>query len=370
MTIRSGPLLGVKVLEFPAIGPVPFAGMLFADLGADVVRIDRAGGEGLANDIHGRGKRSIVLDFKTATDVRTAHALIEKADVLLEGFRPGVMEKLGFGPDAVNPRVIYGRMTGWGQHGPLARSAGHDINYIALTGALASIGPHAKTPQPPLNLVGDYGGGAMFLVVGVLAALHERASSHRGQVVDAAMVDGAGALMSIFTTLMQHKISPVRRGNTLLDGSAPFYRTYECADGRFVSIGALEPHFYKLLWEKLGQDAPNSIPSQDPKDWERATATLTEIFMRRSRDEWCAVLEGTDACFAPVLELEEAPGHPHLHARQSFVEAFGVTQPNVAPRFSRTPGRVQGAPPTAGEGGADALIAWGVSPGPCPQFEV
>jgi len=363
MTTRSGPLRGVRVLEFPAIGPGPFCGMLLSDYGADVLRIDRKGGQAMANDVTARGKRSIALDLKDPTDAKTALSLIEKADVLIEGFRPGVMERLGFGPDAMlakNPRLVYGRMTGWGQEGPLAQAAGHDLNYIALSGVLASIGPASGPPVPPLNLVGDYGGGSLYLALGIVSALFERAASGRGQVVDAAMIDGAASLMSTSVTKLANGWSTLRRGDNQLDGSAHYYRPYECADGKYVALAPIEPQFYKELWQRLGNLAPKTLPGQKKADWADGSRVLAEIFKTKTRDEWCALLEGSDVCFAPVLEFEEATEHPHMRARNVFVREFGLTQPGPAPRFSRTPGAIHGPPPAVDEGGAAALKDWGV----------
>ena len=362
----AGPLRGLKVLEFAGIGPGPFCAMLLSDMGADVVRIDRAGFEVPDVDLPSRGRRSLVLDLKAPADLVTAWALIEKADVLVEGFRPGVMERLGLGPDEAlrrNPRLVYGRMTGWGQAGPLARAAGHDINYIALTGALAAIGPGAGPPIPPLNLVGDFGGGSLYLALGILAALLERGVSGRGQVVDAAIVDGAASLMTHYFGLAASRGFVGERGKFLLDGSAPHYRCYACADGKFVALGAVEPHFYAQFVKLAGVDWGEVREQAEPNDWRRQAVTLEALFKLRTRDDWCALLEGTDACFAPVLDIHEAPRHPHNVARGTFTEVAGQMQPAPAPRFSRTPGAIQGPPPTPGEGGAQALRDWGVEVG-------
>lgn len=366
----SGPLTGLKVIEMPAIGPVPFCGMLLADLGADVLRIDRTGDTDLGLPVqpkyalNGRGKRSLVLDLKDAKATRLMLDLIEKADVLLEGFRPGVMERLGLGPDVAakrNPRLVYGRMTGWGQEGPLAPVAGHDINYIALTGALHAIGHKGGKPVPPLNLVGDFGGGSLYLAMGVLAALYERQHSGKGQVVDAAMVDGAASLMTGFYGMLGAGIWEDRRGSNILDTGAPWYDTYECKDGRFISIGSIEGKFYGELIKVLGLD-PSTLPKQwDRKGWDVLRASFAACFRTRTRDEWCALMEGTDICFAPVLSLEEAPKHKHMAARQTFVERDGVVQPAPAPRFSRTPGAIRSAAADRGDGGEEALRDWGVS---------
>jgi alpha-methylacyl-CoA racemase len=360
--VGQGPFAGVRVLEFAGKGPGPFCAMLLSDLGADVVEVDRPGSGTASGDVVRRGRRSITLDLKDSRDRDLCLEAIARADVLIEGFRPGVMERLGLGPEGAlerNPRLIYGRMTGWGQSGPLAHAAGHDINYIALAGALEAMGPKRSPPPPPLNLVGDYGGGALYLAFGVAAALYERERSGRGQVIDAAIVDGTASLMAVFCGFAGMGLA-TGRGRNLLDGSAPFYRTYECSDGRYVSVGPLEPEFYDRFLSAIGVDPATLGPQASPGDWERASGSLEALFRTRTREEWRAVLEGSDACFAPVLSLEEAPTHPHLRAREVYEEHFGVVQPNPAPRFSRTPGRIQGAPPRAGEGGVEALRAWGV----------
>ncbi|WP_300304334.1 CaiB/BaiF CoA-transferase family protein [Ferrovibrio sp.] len=367
----SGPLSGLKVIEMPAIGPVPFCGMLLADLGADVLRIDRTGEVDLGLPVEpkyellGRGKRSLALDLKDAKAIGLMLDLMAQADVVLEGFRPGVMERLGLGPDVAlqrNPKLVYGRMTGWGQQGPMAQAAGHDINYIALTGALHAIGTTDK-PVPPLNLVGDFGGGSLYLAMGLLAALYERQQSGKGQVVDAAMVDGAASLMTMFFGMKGAGLWSDTRGANMLDGGAPWYDTYECADGGFVAIGSIEGKFYAELIEKLGLD-PTILPKQhDRKRWPSLRAAFAATFRTKTRAEWCAIMEGSDICFAPVLGLDEAPKHPHMAARQSFVAPDGVTQPAPAPRFSRTPGAIRNQPPKRGEGGAAALRDWGVAAG-------
>jgi alpha-methylacyl-CoA racemase len=318
--------------------------MLLADMGADVLRIDRPGsGASDVDDVVRRGRRNLVLDLKQSSDLDQALELLDRADLLIEGFRPGVMERLGLGPDPVlarNPRLVYGRMTGWGQSGPLAQAAGHDINYIALVGALAAIGT-TERPVPPLNLVGDYGGGALYLVVGVLAAVIEAQKSGRGQVVDCAMCDGAASLLSMFFTLLARgQWDTSRRSSNLLDGGAPFYTTYKCADGGFVAIGALEPQFYRRLCELLQVDE-TEFDRSDRKNWPALQARLAGIFKSRTRAEWCALLEGSDACFAPVLGLREASSHPHLDHRGTYVKIDGVVQPAPAPRFSRTPSAIR-----------------------------
>lgn len=365
----SGPLAGLRIIEMPAIGPVPFCGMLLADLGADVLRIDRTGDVDLGLPVEpkyellGRGKRSLALDLKDTKAIALVLDLVEKADVLLEGFRPGVMERLGLGPEVAqqrNPRLVFGRMTGWGQSGPLAPAAGHDINYIALTGALHAVGGKDGGPVPPLNLVGDFGGGSLYLAMGVLAALYERQSSGRGQVVDAAMVDGAASLMTLFYGLRGAGLWSDSRGANMLDGGAPWYGSFECSDGKYVAIGSIEGKFYAELVARLGLD-PKILPKQhDRKRWPSLQAAFAATFRTRTRDEWCAIMEGSDICFAPVLSLEEAPAHPHMTARQTFVAPDGVTQPAPAPRFSRTPGEIRRKPPQRGDGGAAALQDWGI----------
>lgn len=365
----SGPLKGLKVVEMPAIGPVPFCGMLLSDLGADVLRLDRTGDSDLGvrvdvkYDLMGRGKRSLAVDLKAPDSRELVLTVIGKADVLIEGFRPGTMERLGLGPEvalACNPRLVYGRMTGWGQEGPISAAAGHDINYLALTGALHAIGRKGEAPVPPLNLGADFGGGSLYLALGILAALHERQQSGRGQVVDAAMVDGAASLMTMFYGLLAQGVWSDRRGENILDSGAPWYDTYECKDGRFVAIGALEAKFFGELVQRLGIDAKQFPDHMDPKVWPQMRQAFAAVFRTRTRDEWCALLEGTDACFAPVLGLREAPGHRHMKARKTFVEHAGVMQPAPAPRFSRTPGALDRPPPNRGEGGADALREWGI----------
>jgi len=357
-----GPLRGLRVVEFKGIGPGPFAAMMLSDMGADVVRVDRAGARpDDPRDITARGRRTVALDLKDAAGVARALDLVAAADVLIEGFRPGVMERLGLGPDAAlarNPALVYGRMTGWGQEGPLAHTAGHDINYIAITGALAAIGPKGRKPVPPLNLVGDYGGGALFLVAGVLAAVIEARGSGRGQVVDAAMCDGAASLMAMFLTLAAQGRWVEERGSNLLDGGAPFYTTYECADGGHLAVGPIEPQFYAELCTRAGLTDPAFAKRDDPAGWPALTERLQALFRTRTRAEWCALLEGTDACVAPILTMGEAPSHPHLAARGTFTAVGGMVQPAPAPRFSRTPSTVQGPPAAAPTPVADILAGW------------
>jgi alpha-methylacyl-CoA racemase len=341
-----GPLNGLRVIELASIGPGPMCGMLLADLGADVVRIDRLepSGLGLAMekryDVNGRGRRSVALDLKSAAGRAAALRLIDKADVLIEGFRPGVLEKLGLGPadcHARNPGLVIGRMTGFGQTGPLSAAAGHDLNYIALTGVLHAIGPAGGKPVPPLNLVGDYGGGALYLAFGLMAALYERQRSGLGQVVDAAMVDGAASLASIFHGLQAQGQWADERGANLLDGGAPFYDTYETADARYISLAPLEPKFFAQLVAALKLDERYLKRQYDRRLWPEMRAAITAAVRQHSRDEWCARLEGSDVCFAPVLTLAEAASHPHARARAGYVELEGVVQPAPAPRFDRTP---------------------------------
>jgi len=363
-------LAGVKVLELAGIGPGPFCAMLLADLGAEVVRIDRAqnvrGGDPSTPpaDVLNRGRRSIGVDLKQADGVATVLDLVEQADALLEGFRPGVMERLGLGPDvclARNPKLVYGRMTGWGQDGPYAHTAGHDINYIALAGALEPIGRRGEAPVPPLNLVGDFGGGGMLLALGISAALVEAGRSGEGQVVDAAMVDGSAVLTTMFHAFRAMGIWEDARGSNLLDTGAHFYDVYETADGRYVSIGSIEPQFYAELLEHTGLAGEEDLPWQHDKvKWPALKERMAEIFRGKTRDEWCEIMEGTDVCFAPVLSLAEAPQHPHNVHRETFTESHGVVQPSPAPRFSRTPGEIQCPPAHAGQHTDEVLSAWGV----------
>jgi alpha-methylacyl-CoA racemase len=334
----GGPLTGLRIVEFAGIGPGPFACMLLADMGAEVVTLDRVGAGKNLKSVAGRGRKVVELNLKDKASIAQALDLLGHADALIEGFRPGVMERLGLGPEVVltrNPRLVYGRMTGWGQHGPLAQAAGHDINYISLTGALAAIGP-AERPVAPLNLVGDFGGGALYLVVGVLAALLEAKKSGRGQVVDAAMCDGAASLLSMFFDLAAAGRWTEPRESNLLDGGAHFYGVYQCGCGGFISIGSIEPQFYALLRELAGLSDPAFDAQMDRKAWPGLRDKLVELFKRKTRDEWCQIMEGTDVCFAPVLTMTEAPHHPHMAARNIFIERHGITQPAPAPRFSRT----------------------------------
>jgi alpha-methylacyl-CoA racemase len=367
----SGPLRGVRVLEFAGLGPVPHAGMVLADLGADVLRIDRPGtAPGAPPGPVDRGRTSAALDLSQPDGVDAALRLVEAADVLLEGYRPGVMERLGLGPEdclARNPRLVYGRMTGWGQDGPLAPRAGHDIDYLALTGALAAIGPRDGNPLPPLNLVGDYGGGSMLLLVGVLAALVERSVSGRGQVVDAAMVDGVTSLLALTYGLYGAGLWELRRGANLLDGGSPFYTTYRCEDDRYVAVGALEERFWHELLRVLELDPAELPPRNDPEQWDDLRFELEEAFQQRPRDEWVALFEGTDACVTPVLTLAETAAHPQLGGRGAVVSSAGdAPAPGVAPRFSRTPGAVGRSPRPSGSDTRSSLLAWGL---PAPDVD-
>ncbi len=366
-----GPLAGIRVLEFDAIGPGPFCGMMLADMGADVLLVDRPEDAGLGfslarrHDTMKRGRRSLTLDLKAPAAVEAALRLAERADVLIEGFRPGVMERMGLGPDAVharNPRLVYGRMTGWGQTGPLAARAGHDIDYVALTGALHAIGRAGEAPVPPLNLVGDFGGGGMLLAFGIACALTESARSGRGQVVDAAMVEGASLLTTMFAGMRAAGAWRDERGRNALDTGAPWYDCYATRDGRYMAVGAIEPKFYAALLQVLALD-PATLPAQhDTARWPELRAALARTFASRTRDEWTEAFAGTDACVAPVLTFGEAPGDPHARARHAFVTVDGVTQPAPAPRFSRTPGAVRHGSPERGHGGRAALADWGFDP--------
>jgi alpha-methylacyl-CoA racemase len=361
-----GPLDGVRIVEFAGIGPGPFCGMILADMGADVIRVERksrAGAKGSA--VLNRGRQSVVLDLKNPKHAELALGLVRKADGLIEGFRPGVMERLGLGPDPClerNPRLIYGRVTGWGQTGPLRDSAGHDINYIALSGALHVIGTASGNPLPPINLVGDFGGGGLLLAFGIVCGIFEARTSGRGQVVDAAMTDGAALLMTMIYGRKAAGNWKDKRGSNMLDGGAPFYRTYKCADGKYVAVGPLEPRFYGLLLRKLGLSETDLQPQMDANQWSKFQNRLAATFRTQSRDEWCNLLEGTDACVAPVLNLEEAPKHVHNLARETFIEVDGTIQPAPAPRFSRTPGRIRSASQFDGQRIVAVLSDWGLTP--------
>jgi alpha-methylacyl-CoA racemase len=341
--VTSGPLAGLRIVEFAGIGPGPFACMMLADMGAEVITLDRPGANKNQKSAAGRGRKVVEIDLKNKTALGEVLDLLEHADALIEGFRPGVMERLGLGPDVVrlrNPRLVYGRMTGWGQDGPLAQAAGHDINYISVTGALAAIGP-GERPIPPLNLVGDFGGGALYLVVGVLAAMLEAKKSGKGQVVDAAMCDGAASLMSMFYDFAAIGRWTEGRETNFLDGGAHFYGVYQCACGNFISIGSIEPQFYALLRQLAGLSDAAFEAQMEREAWPSLKQKLADIFRTKTRDEWCAIMEGTDVCFAPVLTIAEAPLHPHMAHRKTFVKRHGVTQPAPAPRFSRTPSTIR-----------------------------
>lgn len=368
----AGPLSGVTVVELAGLGPAPFAGMILADMGAEVVRIDRipaagsSGFEAMKREVSpiDRGRRSLAVDLKDPRGLGIVLDVVAKADALIEGFRPGVTEKLGLGPAeclARNGRLVYGRMTGWGQTGPLAQAAGHDINYIALTGALHAMGHKDRPPPPPLNLIGDYGGGGMLLALGVIAALYDAGRTGRGQVVDAAMTDGSALLMTLIYGWLRSGHWRDERESNLLDGAAPFYGTYECADGKYVAIGAIETNFYSLLLERLGIEDALFADQWATAAWPERKARLAALFRTRSRAEWCRLLEGTDACFAPVLDLAEAPSHPHNAARGTFVAAGGTIQPAPAPRFSRTPSELPAPGPRLGRHSVGILEGLGRS---------
>lgn len=363
-----GPLAGVKIVELAGIGPAPMAAMLLADLGATVLRIDRPGGSGLGLDrplrtnLLLRGRRAIAVDLKSPAGKALALSLVERADALIEGFRPGVTERLGLGPAdcaARNPRLVYGRVTGWGQEGPLAQAAGHDLNYIALTGALHAIGRRGGPPTPPLNLLADYAGGALYLALGVVCGILEARRSGQGQVVDAAMVDGVASLMTAFYGMLAAGLATHERGANHLDSGAHFYNVYECADGKWISVAPIEDKFYAELLCRLDLDRASLPPQMDRAQWPQAQAGLAQLFKTRSRAEWCAILDGSDACFAPVLTAEEAADHPHNRARGTYAEIDGIVQPAPAPRFSRTRPALPIPPqPARPESAADALAAW------------
>mgnify|MGYP006134269433 CR=1 FL=1 len=354
-----GPLAGVRIVELQGIGPGPFCGMMLSDMGAEVIRIDRAGNVAAQNpasapiDVLARGRSSIGIDLKNPGGVEVVMKIIETADGLIEGFRPGVMERLGLGPEEClerNPKLVYGRMTGWGQEGPYSMAAGHDINYIALAGALEPIGRKGEAPVPPLNLVGDFGGGGMLLAFGMVCGIIESRKSGSGQVVDAAMVDGAATLMAMFHSMRAMGVWNDERGTNLLDTGSHFYDVYECSDGLYISIGSIEPQFYSELMRLTGLTEDGEFKRQMEREaWPNLKERITEVFKSKSRDEWCTIMEGTDVCFAPVLTIEEAPKHPHNVQRDVFTEIEGVTQPNPSPRFSRTTPSIQGPPAHAGK---------------------
>lgn len=356
MSTQNGPLSGLKVMEFAGIGPGPHVAMLLADLGAEVVRIDRPGA-GASNPIVERARHRVGIDLKSEEGKAFCRDAASSADVLIEGFRPGVMERLGLGPKdllEINPRLVYARMTGWGQEGPLSQAAGHDINYIAITGALAAVGRAGETATPPQNLVGDFGGGSMYCAFGIMAALYERERSGKGQVVDAAIVDGTTSLMSFFFGVRQVPHLSTARGKGMLSGGAHFYRCFQCADGKEISLGAIEPQFYAELLVRAGAPEELAQGQMVPTNWDEYAEKLAALFATKTRDEWCALLEGSDACFAPVLELDEARDHPHMQARGAYVEHDGEWHPAPAPRFSRTPGSVR----SSSDDGADVLARW------------
>jgi alpha-methylacyl-CoA racemase len=356
MNQPAGPLSGLRVIEFSGIGPGPHVAMLLADLGAEVVRIDRPGAAA-TNPVVERARHRIGLDLKSEEGKAFCRAAAAKADVLIEGFRPGVMERLGLGPDellSLNPRLVYARMTGWGQDGPLAHAAGHDINYIAITGALSAVGKAGETATPPQNLVGDFGGGSMYCAFGILAALYERERSGKGQVVDAAIVDGATSLMSFFFGVRGRPFITTERGRGMLGGAAHFYRCFTCADGKEISLGAIEPQFYAELLAKAGAPAELAQGQMNPANWDEYAAKLAALFLTKTQAEWCELLEGSDACFAPVLALDEAREHPHMKARGAYVEHEGEWHTAPAPRFSRTPGSVR----SSADDGADVVARW------------
>ena len=361
-----GPLKGIRILEMAGIGPGPFCAMMLSDMGAEVIRIDRLNqkGSGHRANVLNRGRRSIALDLKNPAAIETVLRLVDQADVLIEGFRPGVMERLGLGPDVClqrNPKLVFGRMTGWGQSGPLSQAAGHDINYISIAGALGAMGYADRPPAPPLNLVGDFGGGAMYLLTGVLAALLERNSSGKGQVIDAAMTDGTASLLSPFFGLMAMNMWTTDRHSNKLDGGAHYYGSYECSDGKYISIGSIEPQFYALLLSKCEITDEEFLPQQDQQSWPLLREKLEQLFKTESREHWCQLMEGTDVCFAPILDLAEAPNHPHNKARGTYVDFEGVTQPAPAPRFSRTQSEIQSSAAMVGEHTEQILADWGYS---------
>jgi alpha-methylacyl-CoA racemase len=356
MTHSSGPLAGLRVLEFAGIGPGPHVAMLLADLGAEVVRIDRPGAT-VANPVVERARHRLAADLKSKAGRAQVLAAAAAADVLIEGFRPGVMERLGLGPQVLmeaNPRLVYARMTGWGQDGPLAQAAGHDINYIAITGALSAVGRAGETPTPPQNLLGDFGGGSMYCAFGIVAALYEREKSGKGQVVDAAIVDGATSLMSFFFGVRHQPHLTTARGKGMLGGAAHFYRCFTCADGKEVALGSIEPQFYAEMLARTGAPEELAQGQMNPANWDDYAERLAAMFATKTQAEWCALLEGTDACFAPVLGVEEAREHPHLKARGAYLEHDGMWHTAPAPRFSRTPGAVR----SSADDGADVVARW------------
>ena len=361
-----GPLKGLKIIEMAGIGPGPFCGMVLADLGAEIIRVDRASaiGTGSKQEPSNRGKKSIAVDLKAKEGVEVVLKLVETADAIFEGFRPGVMERLGIGPEvclARNDRIVFGRMTGWGQEGPLANAAGHDINYISLSGALAAIGRPGSPPVPPLNLIGDFGGGGMLLALGLVAALLESKESKKGQVVDAAMTDGSALLMTMIYSMQSSGMWKTTMGSNLLDGGSHFYDTYECKDGKFISIGSIEPQFYALLCQIAELDEKVFSKQMSRDLWPEQKEEIKKIFVKKTRDEWCELMEGTDVCFAPVLDMSAAPEHPHNKERKTFIDLEGVIQPAPAPRFSRTEPEVVSSPSIVGEHTNEVLSSIGLS---------
>ena len=360
-----GPLKGLQIIEMAGIGPAPFCGMVLSDLGANVIRVDRVTSAGSVSrqEASNRGKKSIAVDLKTTKGIEVVLNLVEASDALFEGFRPGVMEKLGLGPDVClqkNKKIVFGRMTGWGQEGPLAFAAGHDINYISLSGVLATIGRPGAPPVPPLNLIGDYGGGGMLLALGLVAALFETKSSGKGQVIDAAMVDGSALLMTMIYTMRGMGLWKDSLGSNFLDGGAHFYDTYECKDGKYISIASIEPKFYQLLREITPLEDSIFDDQLSRESWPEQKKALKEIFLKKTQQEWCGLMEGTDICFAPVLNMAEAPEHPHNKARDTFIELEGIVQPAPAPRFSRTVPEVYPAPAYVGEHTEEVLKSIGM----------
>ena len=360
-----GPLKGLQIIEMAGIGPAPFCGMVLSDLGANVIRVDRVTSAGSVSrqEANNRGKKSIAVDLKTPKGIEIVLNLVEASDAIFEGFRPGVMEKLGLGPDVClqkNKKIVFGRMTGWGQEGPLAFAAGHDINYISLSGVLATIGRPGSPPVPPLNLIGDYGGGGMLLALGLVAALFETKSSGKGQVIDAAMVDGSALLMTMIYTMRGMGLWKDSLGSNFLDGGAHFYDTYECKDGKFISIASIEPKFYQLLREITPLEDSIFDDQLSRESWPEQKKALKEIFLKKTQQEWCDLMEGTDICFAPVLNMAEAPEHPHNKARNTFIELEGIVQPAPAPRFSRTVPEVCPAPAYVGEHTEEVLKSIGM----------
>ncbi len=368
-----GPLKGIKIVEMAGIGPAPFAGMALADMGAQVTLVERtsSGSQPALPDCSRRGKKSLALNVKSDAGMDILHKLIKDADVLLEGFRPGVMERLGAGPNEClqnNPQLVYARMTGWGQTGPLAKAAGHDINYISLTGALAAIGPKDQKPVVPLNMIGDFGGGGMLVVNGILAALLERNHSGKGQIVDAAMTDGSAYLMSFMHSMTAQGHWQQQRQSNMLDGGAPYYNTYETSDGKYISIGSIEPQFYALLKQHAALDETLFTQQNAVDLWPQQAAELTRVFKTKTQSEWCDIMQGSDVCFAPVLNLEEAPSHPHNVARDTYIDVAGMTQPAPAPRFSRTPSSVRFESQAVGKQSIDILQSIGFSDTEIDQF--